>query len=79
MPAAQGHQRRFCGKEVAGVLATLLSVAGAGVVAGWIALGWNKAFLGGPGLYEIVPGFFASLLAIVIVSRLGAPRAPATV
>lgn len=47
-------------------------VTGAGVVAGWIALGWNKAFLGGPGLYEIVPGFFASLLAIVVVSKLTA-------
>ncbi|MFM7403553.1 MAG: sodium/proline symporter PutP [Erythrobacter sp.] len=43
-------------------------VTGAGVVAGWILLGWNKALLGGPGLYEIVPGFFAALLAIVVVS-----------
>jgi SSS family solute:Na+ symporter len=39
------------------------------VVAGWILLGWNKAFLGGPGLYEIVPGFLAALAAIVVVSR----------
>lgn len=54
----------------AGAVAGL--VTGAGVVAGWIALGFNKAFLGGPGLYEIVPGFFASLLAIVVVSRLTA-------
>jgi SSS family solute:Na+ symporter len=50
----------------AGAVAGL--VTGAGVVAAWIALGWNKAFLGGPGLYEIVPGFAASLLAIVLVS-----------
>ncbi len=50
----------------AGAVAGL--VTGAGVVAAWIALGWNKAFLGGPGLYEIVPGFAASLLAIVVVS-----------
>ncbi len=56
----------------AGAVAGL--VTGAGVVAGWIALGLNKAFLGGPGLYEIVPGFFASLAAIVVVSRLTAPR-----
>ena len=54
----------------AGAVAGL--VTGAGVVAGWIALGLNKAFLGGPGLYEIVPGFFAALLAIVVVSRLTA-------
>lgn len=52
-------------------------VTGAGVVAGWIALGWNKAFLGGPGLYEIVPGFFASMLAIVVVSSLTRPHAAA--
>lgn len=58
----------------AGAVAGL--VTGAAVVAGWIALGWNKAFLGGPGLYEIVPGFLASLAAIVVVSRLTA-RAPA--
>ena len=45
-------------------------VTGAGVVAGWIALGWNKALLGGPGLYEIVPGFAAALVAIIIVSAL---------
>ncbi|NBB26502.1 sodium/proline symporter PutP [Porphyrobacter sp. SLTP] len=54
----------------AGAIAGL--VTGAGVVAGWIALGWNKALPsalgGGPGLYEIVPGFAASLLAIVLVS-----------
>jgi SSS family solute:Na+ symporter len=52
----------------AGAVAGL--VTGAGVVAAWIALGWNKAFLGGPGLYEIVPGFAAALLAIVVVSAL---------
>jgi len=44
-------------------------VTGAAVVAGWIALGWNQSVLGGPGLYEIVPGFAASMLAIVIVSK----------
>jgi len=50
----------------AGAVAGL--VTGAGVVAGWIVLGWNKTFLGGPGLYEIVPGFAASMLAIIAVS-----------
>jgi len=56
----------------AGAVAGL--VTGAGVVAGWIALGWNQAFMGGPGLYEIVPGFCAALLAIVVVSLLTRPR-----
>ncbi|MCX9148469.1 sodium/proline symporter PutP [Erythrobacter sp. WG] len=50
----------------AGAVAGL--VTGAGVVAAWIALGWNKAFLSGPGLYEIVPGFTAAFAAIVLVS-----------
>jgi SSS family solute:Na+ symporter len=59
----------------AGAVAGL--VTGAGVVAAWIILGWNKAFLGGPGLYEIVPGFIAALLAIVVVSGLTRPRAAA--
>ncbi|TAD75666.1 MAG: sodium/proline symporter PutP [Sphingomonadales bacterium] len=58
----------------AGAVAGL--VTGAGVVAGWIALGWNASFMGGPGLYEIVPGFIAALLAIVAVSMITAnPRA----
>lgn len=52
----------------AGAVAGL--VTGAGVVAIWIALGWNKAFMGGPGLYEIVPGFAAAMAAIVVVSLL---------
>ena len=56
------------GMTGAGAVAGL--VTGAGVVAGWIALGWNKAFLGGPGLYEIVPGFIAAMFAIVVVSAL---------
>ncbi len=62
------------GMTGAGAVAGL--VTGAGVVAGWIALGWNKALLGSPGLYEIVPGFAAAFIAIVVVSRLTA--APAT-
>jgi SSS family solute:Na+ symporter len=57
-------------KRMTGAGAVAGLVTGAGVVAAWIALGWNKAFLGGPGLYEIVPGFAAALLAIVVVSAL---------
>lgn len=59
------------GMTGAGAVAGL--VTGAAVVAGWIALGWNQAFLGGPGLYEIVPGFAAALLAIVAVSSVTRP------
>lgn len=64
------------GMTGAGAVAGL--VTGAGVVAAWILLGWNKALPaslgGGPGLYEIVPGFIAAFAAIVVVSRLTAPR-----
>jgi len=56
----------------AGAVAGL--VTGASVVAAWIALGWNKAFLGGPGLYEIVPGFAAAMLAIILVSKASGKR-----
>jgi SSS family solute:Na+ symporter len=59
----------------AGAVAGL--VTGAGVVAGWIALGLNKSFMGGPGLYEIVPGFVAALVAIVAVSLVTARPARA--
>jgi solute:Na+ symporter, SSS family len=51
----------------AGALAGL--VTGAGVVIVWIAVGWNSEFLGGPGVYEILPGFVAAWLAIVLVSN----------
>lgn len=57
----------------AGAVAGL--VTGAGVVAGWIALGWNQSLFGGPGLYEIVPGFVTAWAAIVVVSRM--TQAPA--
>lgn len=53
-------------------------VTGAGVVAAWIALGWDQALPGmSEGLYEIVPGFAAAWIAIVAVSRMTAPRAAA--
>jgi SSS family solute:Na+ symporter len=44
-------------------------VTGAAVVTAWIALGWDKSFLGGPGVYEILPGFVAAWIAIIAVSR----------
>ena len=60
-----------------GALAGL--VTGAIVVAAWIALGWNKAFLGGEGLYEILPGFVASWFAIWLVSKATAPASESAV
>ncbi len=50
----------------AGAVAGL--VTGAAVVMAWIVLGWNGSFLGGPGVYEIIPGFLSALAAIVGVS-----------
>jgi len=43
-------------------------VVGALTVIIWISLGWNGEFLGGPGVYEIIPGFIASFIAILVVS-----------
>ncbi|AQU82877.1 MAG: sodium/proline symporter PutP [Halomonas sp.] len=44
-------------------------VVGAATVMIWIALGWNGEFMGGPGIYEIIPGFIASFIAIMVVSN----------
>ncbi len=44
-------------------------VTGALVTGAWIALGLNASFIGGEGLYEIVPGFIAAWAAIVAVSK----------
>lgn len=60
------------GMTGAGAVAGLIT--GAGVVAGWITLGWNTSLMGGPGLYEIVPGFFAATVAIVVVSAITRPK-----
>ncbi|MFP4136856.1 MAG: sodium/proline symporter PutP [Halomonas sp.] len=43
-------------------------VVGALTVMAWISLGWNASFLGGPGVYEIIPGFIAAWVAIMAVS-----------
>ncbi|HSP32301.1 MAG TPA: sodium/proline symporter PutP, partial [Halomonas sp.] len=47
-------------------------VVGAATVMIWIALGWNGEFMGGPGVYEIIPGFIASFIAILVVSSVTA-------
>lgn len=44
-------------------------IVGAATVMIWIALGWNGEFMGGPGIYEIIPGFIASFIAIMVVSN----------
>ena len=56
-------------KRMTGAGAVAGLVTGAVVVIGWIMLGWNGAFLGGPGVYEIIPGFAAAWAAIWLVSR----------
>ncbi|MAA65604.1 MAG: sodium/proline symporter PutP [Alteromonadaceae bacterium] len=43
-------------------------IVGAVTVIAWISLGWNSSFMGGPGVYEIIPGFIAAWIAIVVVS-----------
>ncbi|MXP46085.1 sodium/proline symporter PutP [Altererythrobacter luteolus] len=55
-----------------GALAGLIS--GAAVVIAWISLGWNGSFLGGEGVYEIIPGFIAAWIAIVAVSAATRPK-----
>lgn len=55
-------------KRMTGAGAVAGLVSGAAVVIAWIALGWNAEFMGGPGVYEIIPGFVAALAAIVGVS-----------
>lgn len=51
----------------AGAVAGL--IAGAATVIIWISLGWNASFLGGPGVYEIIPGFIVAWAAIFFVSQ----------
>jgi SSS family solute:Na+ symporter len=43
-------------------------VVGATTVVMWIALGWNSEFMGGPGVYEIIPGFIAAWIAVMVGS-----------
>ncbi|SIN97901.1 solute:Na+ symporter, SSS family [Parasphingorhabdus marina DSM 22363] len=62
-------------KRMTGAGAVAGLVTGAGVVIAWIALGWNAEFLGGPGVYEIIPGFVAAGLAIWLVSKATAKEA----
>ena len=54
--------------RMTGIGAVAGLVTGALTVIVWIALGWNSSFLGGPGVYEIIPGFVLAMIAIVVVS-----------
>ncbi len=63
-------------KRMTGAGAVAGLVTGALVVIGWIALGWNVRFMGGDGVYEIIPGFIAAFAAIVLVSLMGTPQTP---
>jgi SSS family solute:Na+ symporter len=47
-------------------------VVGAATVMIWISMGWNGSFMGGPGVYEIIPGFIAAFIAILVVSSVTA-------
>ena len=62
-------------KRMTGAGAVAGLVTGAATVVAWIVLGWNAAFLGGPGIYEIIPGFIAAWIAIVLVSKATVPAA----
>ncbi|QQL44158.1 sodium/proline symporter PutP [Sulfuriroseicoccus oceanibius] len=57
-------------KKMSGAGAVAGMVTGAVTVIAWINLGWGDSFLGGPGVYEIIPGFVLAWLAIVVVSRI---------
>lgn len=57
-------------KKMSGSGAVAGMLTGASTVILWINLGWNKSFLGGPGIYEIIPGFILAWIAIMAVSYL---------
>ncbi|MFQ3226330.1 MAG: SSS family solute:Na+ symporter [Lentimonas sp.] len=56
-------------KKMSGTGAVAGMLTGAVTVIVWISMGWSSSFLGGPGIYEIIPGFIFAWLAIVLVSR----------
>ena len=60
--------------RMTGIAAVAGMVTGAAVVIAWIAAGLNQSLFGGPGLYEIVPGFIAAMLVIWLVSLATQPK-----
>ncbi|TBW57678.1 sodium/proline symporter PutP [Marinobacter halodurans] len=55
-------------KRMSGAGAVAGLIVGAVTVIIWISLGLNGSFMGGPGVYEIIPGFIAAWIAIYVVS-----------
>lgn len=55
-------------RRMSGTGAVAGMVAGALTVIVWISLGFNSSFFGGPGVYEIIPGFVISWIVIYFVS-----------
>jgi SSS family solute:Na+ symporter len=58
----------LCWPRMNGAGAVAGLVTGAATVMIWIAIGWNASFLGGEGIYEMIPGFLFAALAIAIAS-----------
>ncbi|MEO1045051.1 MAG: sodium/proline symporter PutP [Pseudomonadota bacterium] len=65
----------LCWPRMTGVGAVAGLVTGALVVIGWIGMGWDSDFYGLGGIYEIIPGFVAAMLAIIAVSLATQPSA----
>ena len=57
-------------KKMSGTGAIAGMLTGAVTVILWISLGWGDSFLGGLGIYEIIPGFLFAWIAIVVVSKI---------
>ncbi len=55
-------------RRMTGTGAVAGMIAGALTVIVWIWMGWNNSFLGGAGIYEIIPGFVIAWIAIYVVS-----------
>lgn len=55
-------------RRMSGTGAVAGLVAGALTVIVWISLGWHSSFMGGQGVYEIIPGFVIAWIAIYVVS-----------
>lgn len=55
-------------KKMSGTGAVAGLILGAITVIIWTSLGWDSEFMGGPGIYEIIPGFIVSWIAIYVVS-----------
>lgn len=60
--------------RMTGIGAVAGLAVGALTVIVWIALGLNASFMGGPGVYEMIPGFLLSMASIVVVSMMTEAR-----